>query len=91
MKSSNFGPIRPGTPQLAAFERLKKSHRLIVIMGEMSLALYRLHINRILILAGNKDNHKSLNEFEFGGIPQLTAEVAALERLRNQRISLLAL
>ena len=31
----------------------------------------------LLILTGNKDNYKSLDEF--GGIPPLTSELAALE------------
>ena len=35
--SSKFGLIRPGTAELAALERLKKSHRLI--MGRILLAL----------------------------------------------------
>ena len=33
------------------------------------------------ILAGNKDNHESLDKFEFH--PDLTAELAALEHLEK--------
>ena len=36
------------------------------------------------ILADNKTNYKSLDEFEFGKILSLTSELAALERLKNQ-------
>ena len=35
------------------------------------------------ILAGNKDSHKAWMSSNFSGIPQLTAELAALERLRT--------
>ena len=38
----------------------------------------------LLILAGNEDMHKSLDEFKFGQIPLLTWELAALERLKNR-------
>ena len=42
----------------------KNLHRLI--MGELLWALWCFHLEWIfIILAGNKDNHKSLNEFEF--------------------------
>ena len=47
--SSKLGEIRPWTTELAALERLKKSHRLIMIP---------------FILAGNEDMHKSLYKFE---------------------------
>ena len=43
------------------------------------------------ILAGKEDNHKSLDSLNFGGIPQLTVELAAIEHLKNRTISLLAL
>ena len=39
---------------------------------------------------GNKDHHKSSDGFEFSRIPPLTAELAALKCLKNQRITLLA-
>ena len=37
----------------------------------------------IFILAGNDDMHESLDEFEFHLIGAPTAELAALERLKN--------
>ena len=54
-----FGKIGPGSTALAALERLKKIHR--PIMGEHSGAFIFKWI--FIILAGNKDNYKSLNEF----------------------------
>ena len=38
------------------------------------------------ILAGYKDMHKSLDEFEFDQLSQLSMELATLERLKNQCI-----
>ena len=40
-----------------------------------------------LILAGNKDTHKRLNEFDFGHIQPAATELAALERLKYSSIS----
>ena len=57
--SSKFGEIQPWTTELAALERLKKSHRLI--MEKMTSSHFHLII---FILAGNEDMHKSLDEFE---------------------------
>ena len=37
-----------------------------------------------MILAGNEDMHKSLDEFEFRPDPLLTWELAALKRLKNR-------
>ena len=37
-----------------------------------------------MILAGNEDMHKSLDKSNFGQIPLLTWELAALERLKNR-------
>ena len=64
LMSSKFDTIRPRTAELAACERLKNYHR--VIMGEMLLHSRAFIFDWIFfILAGNKDNHNSLNEFEF--------------------------
>ena len=61
--SSNFGLIGPPTAELAALERLKNSHRLI--MGKTMSPLFLGFFDRILfILAGNDNIHESLNEFE---------------------------
>ena len=54
----------PRTAELAALERMKKSHRLL--MGKrMSSHFLRYFLIWILfIFAGNVDMYKSLNEFE---------------------------
>ena len=62
--SSKFGRIRPWTTELAALERRKKSHRLI--MGKITSSHFLGFFYQILfILASNEDRHKSLDEFEF--------------------------
>ena len=61
--SSKFGRIRPPTTELAALERMKKSHRLI--MGKRCHHIFSAVFAWILfIFAGNEDMHKSLNEFK---------------------------
>ena len=63
--SSKFGWIQPRTTELAALERMKKSHRLTCIMGKMTSSHFLCYFNRILfIFAGNEDMLKSLDEFE---------------------------
>ena len=63
--SSNCGQIGPLTMELAALERLKISHRLI--MGKWCLHARSFIFDRIIIkVAGNQDRHKSLVEFDFG-------------------------
>ena len=84
---SKFSKIRQGSAELASLERLEKSqdlywekcceHSIAIILGWI-----------FFILAGNKTNHKSSDEFEFGKFPSLTLELAALERLKNQWIML---
>ena len=77
--SSNFGQIGPLTTELAALERLKISHRLI--MGKSYFHASSLIFDRIIIkVAGNQDRHKSLDEFDFG--PDQTTELAALKHLK---------
>ena len=63
--SSHFGQIEPLTTELAALERLKKSHRLIIV--KCCLHASSFIFDRIIIkVAGNQDRHKSLVEFDFG-------------------------
>ena len=63
--SSNFGQIGPLTTELAALERLKKSHRLS--MGKWCPHARSFIFDRIIIkVAGNQDRHKSSVEFDFG-------------------------
>ena len=62
-KSLNFSLIGPPTAELAALERLKNPHRLI--MGKGCLHFFSAVLDRILfILAGNDIIHESLDEFE---------------------------
>ena len=63
--SSNFGQIGPLTTELAALERLKIFHRLI--MGKWCRHASSFIFDRIVIkVAGNQDRHKRLSEFDFG-------------------------
>ena len=62
--SSNFGQIRPLTMELAALERLKICHRLI--MGKWCLHASLFIFDQIIRkVAGNQDRHKSSVEFYF--------------------------
>ena len=61
--SLNFSLIGPPTEELAALERLKNPHRLI--MGKMTSPLFWAVLDRILfIFAGNDNMVESLDEFE---------------------------
>ena len=69
--------------ELVALDRLKKNpHRLI--MGKTMHLLFSVIYYRILlILAGSKDIHESLDEFEFGQDLNVTGlHVATHERLK---------
>ena len=61
--SLKFGEIKSWTRELAALERLKKSHRLI--MEKMTSSHFlRYFSSDPFILVGNEDMHESLDEFE---------------------------
>ena len=61
--SSNFGLIGPPTAELAALERLKNPHRLI--MRKQCLHFFSAVLDLILfILAGNNKIHESLDGIE---------------------------
>ena len=75
-RSSKFGHIRLLTAELAALERLKNPHRLV--MGKWRCHLFSAVLDQILfILAGNDDIHKSLDDFEIRPDP-----------IRNHRVAL---
>ena len=77
--SLNFGQIPPLTTELAALERLKNGcHHVISV--DIDPIFFKL--------AGNKDMHNIMNEFEFR--PDRTTDygVAAHERRRNIPIDL---
>ena len=60
-----FRQIGPLTTELAALERLKNPHRLI--MGKWCRHASLFIFERIIIkVAGNQEKHKSLVEFDFG-------------------------
>ena len=62
-RSLKFSQIGLPTAELAALERLKNPHRLI--MGKTMLPLFSSVLDRIhFIFAGNDDIHESLDEFE---------------------------
>ena len=73
--SLNFGPIPPLTTELAALEHLK----IDVQSCDHSSAFIFDWI--FFILAGNEDNHKSLDELKFAQLSLGTLELAALEHL----------
>ena len=61
--SLNFSLIGPPTAELAALERLKNPHRLI--MRKQCLHVFSAVLDLILfILAGNNNIHESLDGFE---------------------------
>ena len=61
--SLNFSLIGPQTAELAALERLKNPHRLI--MRKQCLHFFSAVLDQILfILAGNDNIHESLDGFE---------------------------
>ena len=63
-RSLTFGQIGQLTMELAALERLKISHRLI--MGKWCLQASSFSFDRIFVkLAGNQDSHKISDKFEF--------------------------
>ena len=62
-KNLNFSLIGPPTAELAALERLKNPHRLI--MRKQCIHFFSAVLDLILfILAGNDNIHESLDGFE---------------------------
>ena len=81
--------IRPRTAKLAALERLKKnSHRLIMGKFFVSTLEPLFLIGSFSFLQVTRTTIKAWMSSNFGRIPPLTSELAALERLKNQTISL---
>ena len=77
--SLNFGRFPALTTELAALEHLKNlCHHVISV--DIDPIFFKL--------AGNKDMHNIMNEFEFRPDRKLTTELAALEHLRNTPIDL---
>ena len=91
--SSNFGQIRPWTAVLDAIEHLKK------IAIDLQREKYCEHSSAFIfdliffVPAGNKDMHKSLNEFEFQHEPTTDYKVncpLASEKIMNNVVNTLA-
>ena len=80
--SSKFGQIRPRTMELAVLERQKKipytyngEHNAITFSRLFLIGSFSyLHVTRTYI--------KAWMSLDFGQIPHLTTELAALERLK---------
>ena len=78
--SSNFGQIGPLTTELAALERLKISHTLIMEKWCLHSTCSAFIFDQIITkVTGNQDRHKSSVEFDFGRIRPLILELLALE------------
>ena len=80
--SSNYSQILPRTVELAALERLKKSH---TYNGEnlVSTLVPSFLIGSSSVLQVTRTTIKAWMSLNFGGMSLLTAELAALERLKK--------
>ena len=84
ISSSKFDTIRPRTAELAALERLKKkSHRLIKGENLVSTLEPSFLIGSFSFLQVTRTTIKAWMSLNFGRIPPLTWELAALERLKK--------
>ena len=83
--SSKFGRIRPRTTELAALERRKNSHILIMGKTTSSHFLGCCLIGSFSYLQVMRTCIKAWMSLNLGQIPPLTIELAALERLKNRR------
>ena len=83
--SSNFGQIGPPNTELAALERRKNSHRLIMEKKNEVITFSQLFwIGSFSYLQVMRTYIKAYMSLNFGQIPPLTTELAALERLKNR-------
>ena len=62
---SKFGKIRPGTEELAALDRLVKIPIYLQRKSGVSYLESAFILRLIVYQAGNKDNYKGLDEYEF--------------------------
>ena len=89
--STNIGPIRPWTVELAALERLKKFPYTYNGENLVSTLAPSFLIGSPSFLQVTRTAIKAWMSSDFGRIPPLTSELAALERLKKRHIILLAL
>ena len=72
---SRFGQIRKPT-ELAAHEDVKKNPYRLTMGKKMSPFLSAVYDPIFIILVGNEDMHKSLNEFKFSQDPTTDCRVS---------------
>ena len=82
--SSNFGQIGPPTTELAALSVGKNSHRLIMGKTKSLRFLGCFLIGSFSYLQVMRTYINAYMSWNFGQIPPLTTELAALERLKNR-------
>ena len=82
-----FGEIRLGTAELAAIERLEKSPQTYIERNVVT-TLASLFLNGSSFLQVMMTTFKAWMSSNFGQIPSLNTELAALERLKNKCIML---
>ena len=81
---SKFGKIRPETYELAALERLEKSQKTYNRRNVVTTLVPSFYDGSSSILQVTRPIIKAWMSLNFGKIPSLTSELAALERLKNQ-------
>ena len=82
--SSNFGQIGPPTTELAALERRKKFPKTYNGKNEVITFSWLFLIGSFSYLQVMRTYIKAYTSLNFGQIPPLTTELAALERLKNR-------
>ena len=81
--SSNYSQFLPRTVELAALERLKKSHKTYNGENLVSTLVPSFLIGSSPVLQVTRTTIKAWMSLNFGGMSLLTAELAALERLKK--------
>ena len=89
--SSKFSQIRPRTAELAALGRLKKFPKTYNGENLVSTLAHTFLIGSSSFLQVMRTTIKAWMSLNFGRIPLLTSEFAALERLKKRHTILLAL
>ena len=80
--SLNFYQIQPQTAALLDLENMEKSQLAYNGRNVVTTLAPFIFYSIFFIRAGNKDDHKNLNEYEF--CPPLTTDLAATEHLKYQ-------
>ena len=81
--SSKFGRIRPGTYELAALERLKKSPWTYNGRNVLTTLVPSFFDGSSSFLQIRRPTIKDWMSLNFGKIPSMTSELVALERQKN--------